>query len=99
MLDIRFIRENLEVVEDSLRRRGASVDLTGLLELDEQRRGLVGRIDEMRNDRNTASKAIGAAKQRGEDAAAEMTRVRELGISMTGLEAELAEMTARLDAE
>jgi len=97
MLDIRFVRENLELVEDSLRRRGASIDLTALLELDEQRRGLVGRLDEMRNDRNTASKAIGAAKQRGEDAAAEMTRVRELGDNMTALEAELAEMTSRLD--
>jgi len=51
----------------------------------------------MRNDRNAASKAIGAAKQRGEDAAAEMTRVRELGDNMTALEAELAEMTSRLD--
>ncbi|MBC7643634.1 MAG: serine--tRNA ligase [Thermoleophilia bacterium] len=97
MLDIRFIRENLEVVEDSLRRRGASVDLAGLLELDEQRRGLVGRIDEMRNDRNTASKAIGAARQRGEDAAAEMTRVRDLGDDMARIEVDLAEMTSRLD--
>ena len=97
MLDIRFVRENLELVEDSLRRRGADIDLHGLLALDEQRRSLIVRVDELRTDRNSASKAIGAAKQRGEDAAAEMTRVRELGDTMAKIEEELAEITSRLD--
>ncbi|MCW2922721.1 MAG: serS, partial [Thermoleophilia bacterium] len=97
MLDIRLIRETPEVVEDTLRRRGASADLTHVRELDEQRRAANTELDTLRSERNSASKQIGAAKGRGEDAEPAMAAVRELGERMGAKEAELKGLSERLD--
>jgi seryl-tRNA synthetase len=97
MLDIRLIRENPEVVEEALRRRGATADLSHVRELDEQRRVANTELDELRAERNAASKEIGAAKQRGEDAEAAMAAVRELGDRMDAVEAREKELAGKLD--
>lgn len=52
MLDIRFIRENAKVVEEKARQKGYSVDVSGLLELDDRRRELQTKADEIRQRRN-----------------------------------------------
>jgi seryl-tRNA synthetase len=97
MLDIRLIRETPEVLEDTLRRRGASADLAHVRELDEQRRALNTSLDDLRAERNSASKEIGAAKQRGEDAEPAMAAVRELGDRMAATETDLKDVSERLD--
>jgi seryl-tRNA synthetase len=97
MLDIRLIRETPEVLEDTLRRRGASADLAPVRELDEQRRALNTSLDDLRAERNSASKEIGAAKQRGEDAEPAMAAVRELGDRMAATETDLKDVSERLD--
>ena len=97
MLDIRLIRETPEVVEEALRRRGASVDLSHVRELDEQRRAANTKLDDLRAERNVASKSIGAAKQRGEDAEPAMAAVRELGDRMDALTETERELANKLD--
>jgi seryl-tRNA synthetase len=97
MLDIRLIRETPEVVEAAIRRRGGSADLTHVRELDEQRRAVNTELDNLRAERNSASKAIGAAKQRGEDAESEMAAVRELGERMETLVDLERELAGKLD--
>mgnify|MGYP001617720434 CR=1 FL=1 len=57
MLDINFIRENLEKVKKSIEARKADVDLDKLLALDDQRRDLIIKVDELRAKRNDAAKA------------------------------------------
>ena len=52
MLDIRFIRENVELVKKSAERKGYKVDVDKLLELDKNRRGLLGEIEKVRAERN-----------------------------------------------
>ncbi len=52
MLDIRFIRENAERVLEASRQKGYNVDIKKLLELDENRRELMTRVDELRARRN-----------------------------------------------
>jgi seryl-tRNA synthetase len=97
MLDIRLIREHPEVVEEMLRRRGASADLSSVRDLDEQRRAANTELDELRAERNRASKQIGAAKQRGEDAEPAMAAVRELGERMDELGEREKQLATRLD--
>ena len=97
MLDIRLIRETPEVVEESLRRRGATIDLSHVRELDEQRRAVNTELEELRAERNAASKEIGAAKQRGEDAEPAMAAVRELGDRMAASEERLRAVASQLD--
>lgn len=52
MLDIRFIRENAERVQESSKQKGYDVDIEKLLELDEQRRSVQQQLDELRTKRN-----------------------------------------------
>lgn len=60
MLDIRFIRENPEAVQENARRKGYDVDIQKLLELDGERRSLQQIVDELREKRNAnASKMKG----------------------------------------
>ncbi|OGE38360.1 serine--tRNA ligase [Candidatus Daviesbacteria bacterium RIFCSPLOWO2_01_FULL_39_12] len=56
MLDINFIRENLEKVKKDVEARKVDVDLEKLLKLDEERRELIAEVDEIRAKRNVAAK-------------------------------------------
>lgn len=56
MLDINFIKENLDKVKKSIEARKASLDLDKLLKLDTERRELIIKVDELRAKRNEAAK-------------------------------------------
>ena len=60
MLDIRFIRENADAVQQNARNKGYDADIKTLLEIDDNRRGLQQQVDELRERRNA-----NAAKMKG----------------------------------
>ena len=62
MLDIRFIRENAERVQESARAKGYDVDIKKLLELDDNRRELQQQVDELRTRRNEISSQMKGGK-------------------------------------
>ena len=55
MLDIKFIRENKDIVAAGAKKKHIQVDLDRLIELDDQRRALQAKIDEKRSEQNVAS--------------------------------------------
>ena len=57
MLDINYIKDNLNKVKKSIEARKADVDLEKLLKLDGERRGLTAKVDELRAGRNAAARA------------------------------------------
>lgn len=57
MLDIIYIKENLEQVRKSIKDRKANVDLDTLLQVDTERKNLIQRVDTLRAKRNEAAKA------------------------------------------
>jgi len=63
MLDIKFIRKNPEKVKEGIRKKGVEVDLDEILRLDEKRRKLQKRIDEIRAQKNKASREIVRLKE------------------------------------
>ena len=89
MLDIKLIRENPEAVERGLADRGGADLVRPVLLQDAARRRLVRESEDLKALRNKASEEIGRAKRRGEDAAAEQTRMREVGERIKALEAAL----------
>jgi seryl-tRNA synthetase len=89
VLDIRLIRENPEAVERGLADRGGAELVRPVLDQDADRRRLVRESEDLKALRNKASEAIGQAKRRGEDAAGEQARMREVGERIKALEAEL----------
>ena len=69
MLDPKLLRNDPEAVARGLARRGYTLDTEAFNTLEERRKALQVQVDELRNTRNTRSKAIGRAKAQGEDVA------------------------------
>ena len=99
MLDIKWIRDNPEALDEALGKRNADAQSQTLIGLDEARRAAIGRLEEAQARRNTASKAIGKAKaQKDEETAlALMAEVADLKASMQGFENEVREADRALD--
>ena len=66
MLDIKFIRENQGLVKKACQEKGIQVDIGALLEIDKKRREILQAIEDMRAQKNKASKEIGAVKSEQE---------------------------------
>lgn len=97
MLDPRLLRTELEVTARQLARRGFALDTAALAQLEERRKAIQVRTQELQAERNAFSKQIGQAKAKGEDTAPIMTRVADLGDRLKQSEAELVSLQAKLD--
>ncbi|MEN3010427.1 MAG: serine--tRNA ligase [Candidatus Bipolaricaulaceae bacterium] len=101
MLDLRKIRQDPEGVLARLRRRNPQADLSRLLALDEERRGLQREVDELRRRQNEGSERLAALGQGGDPAARDrlLAELRELAQRRKALEERLAQVEAELEAE
>jgi seryl-tRNA synthetase len=99
MLDIRWIRDNPDLLDRALETRGAALEAARLVDFDETRRAAIGKLEEAQKRRNAASKAIGKAKGQGDEAAAQklMTEVADLKSVMQALEGEVRTAEQALD--
>jgi seryl-tRNA synthetase len=98
MLDPKLLRNDLDGTAAALLRRGYRLDTARFAALEERRKALQVQTDELRNERNTRSKAIGRAKASGENAAPLLAEVADLGERLKALEGELAGVQADLEA-
>jgi len=62
MLDIRFVRENPELVQENARKKGYDVNIAHILDLDAQKRGLSQTVDELREKRNANAASMKGGK-------------------------------------
>ena len=97
MLDPRLIRNDLDHVCRQLERRGFRLDAAHIGELEARRKTLQVRTQELQNERNTKSRAIGKAKAAGEDAAPLLAAVADLGDKLKAAEEDLASIQRQLD--
>ena len=98
MHDIRLIRDDPEGFDAILARRGVDPVSAQILALDEERRALTTKLQEMQSRRNEASKAIGMAMGQGDKDKAEALKaeVAELKQSMPAIEEQDRELSAKL---
>ena len=68
MLDSKFVRENIEIIKESLRNRNYALSLDEFLKFEEQRRSLLKEAEELRNRRNVVSEEIGRLRIQKQDA-------------------------------
>lgn len=88
MLDIRFIRENADLVKEAARKKKVTVDIDRLLAVDDERKALSQQIEERRAEQNRASKQIVLAK--AEEKEQLLEAMRHLKAGMSELEEKLA---------
>jgi seryl-tRNA synthetase len=99
VLDLKAIRADPQPVRAALARRrdGSDARLDRALELDVRRRELLPEVEGLKAQQNAASQAIAAAKQAGEDAAAEIAEMQEVARRGKALREELEGVQAELD--
>jgi len=98
MLDIQLLRKDLPAVVRGLARRGVTFDEAGFRALEDERKGLQTRTEELQARRNALSKQVGALKSKGEDASAVLAEVGGLGDELKANETALSALQGRLDA-
>ncbi len=96
MLDMKFVRENPELVVEAVKRRNGNLDLTEFLELDKKRREITVQVETLKSERNSASQEIGKLKKAGQDATEQMAAVRALGDKIAEDDKELKAIEVRL---
>ena len=98
MLDLRWIREEPEAFDAALKRRGLEPLSADVLALDSKHRASQAELQAMQTRRNEASKAIGEAKRKGEDADALMAEVAGLKDRMATTETTERDLSTELTA-
>ncbi len=96
MLDIQLLRKDLPAVVAGLARRGAVFDEAGFRLLEDERKRLQTRTEELQARRNALSKQVGILKGKGEDASAVMAEVGGIGDEVKANETALAALQERL---
>ena len=98
MLDPKLLRTEFERVAANVARRGIELDPASYEQLEGRRKTLQVQAEELRQQRNTQSKAIGKAKAAGEDIALLTAAVQSLGDELKAAEGTLAEVQDELDS-
>ena len=65
MLDLKFVRENPDIIAAGLKKRGTAVDLSEFTSLEKKRRELLMTVEELKNRRNRVSEIIAQRKRAG----------------------------------
>lgn len=89
MLNIELLRKDFKTVEEGFRKRGDKADLSSLLNLDENRRSVLKKIEELRYQRNKASDEIGRIKREGNSADEILAQMKGVSEDIRNLEAEI----------
>ncbi len=94
MIDIKFLRENPDVVRASQKGRGENVELVDqIIAIDEVKRAAVSEFETLRQEQNVLSKSVGAAK--GDEKAALLANAKELADKVKAADAKRSEIEER----
>lgn len=98
MLDPKLLRNELEAVAAQLKRRGFELDVGRISALEETRKELQTRTQDLQNERNTKSKSIGKAKAAGEDIQPLLDEVADLGDRLKQAQTDLNSLQDELES-
>ncbi len=96
MLDIQLLRNDLDGAARRLATRGYTLDTAQFTAMEQERKAVQTRTQELQAKRNTSSKQIGVAKSKGEDASAILAEVATLGDELKAAEEQLVVIQAQM---
>ena len=91
MLEIKFVRQNLQQIEKALENRGETADLESFKHCDTQRKALLLEIEDLRHRRNVVSEQIAAMKRNKEDTDDLVAEMRQVADRIKELDQDLSE--------
>jgi seryl-tRNA synthetase len=97
MLDSQLLRKNPDAVRQAMSKRGIRIDLAPVAALEEQRKGVQVRTQELQHRRNSLSKEIGILKKQSKDASALLDETAQLAAELVEAEQALAAIQEQLN--
>lgn len=78
MLDLKYLRQNIDLVRQKMDERGQKIDFDRFLDLEAKRRDMLQAVEALRNERNSVSKQVGELKKKKEDAQALIAKMGDV---------------------
>ncbi len=97
MLDLKFIRENLDLVKEAVKNRNLKIDLDNLARLDDSRRKILSELESLRAERNKANDDISALLKAKKNAKEKIASMKEIAGKIDDLEDKLKAADSQLD--
>lgn len=98
MLDIKYLRQNIDFVRKKMEERGQKIDFDRFLNLDAKRRDILQTVESLRNERNSVSKEIGELKKKKADASALIEKMGNVSAKIKELDETLRLTEEELNA-
>ncbi|MBE3585984.1 serine--tRNA ligase [Desulfofundulus thermocisternus] len=96
MLDLKFVRNNPEIVSEALEKRGSDLSLEPFLELERRRREKLVVVEQLKNRRNVVSEEIGRRKKAGQDAEEMVQEMRQVSARIKELDEEIRDLEEQI---
>ncbi len=97
MLDLKFIRENPEIVKKGISAKGVDFDLDALLALDSRRRNLLKEVEELKAQRNETNNQIAKLKKEGKSPESIIHGMKAVSQKISLLDSEVGETSQKID--
>ncbi|MCK9571873.1 MAG: serine--tRNA ligase [Candidatus Omnitrophica bacterium] len=97
MLDIKFIRENQDLVKQAIKNRALKIDLGALIKIDDLRRKILAELEEKRSQRNLANDQISVLLKQGKDAKSVIASMKDISNSIGLLDVQVKEQELLLN--
>jgi seryl-tRNA synthetase len=97
MLEIKLVRENLDLVKTAMQNRGTAIDWAAFQDHDARRKATLFELEELRRQRNSVSDQVAAMKRSGENADAIIEKMRDVSTTIKRLEKDLGVCEATID--
>ncbi len=96
MLDIKFIRENPEVIKNALRKRYMQFDIDKLLSMDKKRRDILKEVEDLKHRKNKTSKEIGSLIKQSKDADKKKEEMKALSQKIKDMDSKVEEYNKKI---
>ena len=97
MLDPKLIRNSIETVALQIKKRGMVIDIAKFNDLEEKRKSLQVKMQELQNERNVRSKEVGLLKAQGKEAGDLLKQLKEQSEALKQFEEKFSNVQGELD--
>ena len=97
MLDLKFIRENSDIVKAGITKKNDNIDIDKILELDNNRREIIRTVEQLKARKNKVSSEIAKKKKAGEPADDVIAEMRKVGEEITQQDKQLSEIEEQMN--
>lgn len=98
MLELKFMRENVDMLKEMLKNRNNNIDMDEFEKLDSQRREILAEVESLKRERNTVSTQIATLKKEKKNADEIIAQMGKVSARIKDLDAELAKVEEKLTA-